>query len=201
MKNIKRLFVLALALVLIPTGVFAKGKDTTKYYKDYNYTNLTQTLDAEEIEYSLDDYKETSDQVTIYMFRGQGCSHCREFLEFIKGAAEEYGKYFKLVAFETWQDTNNSTLMQDVATYLGQEASGVPFIIIGEQTYSGYAEEYNESMLETIMNEYDKKPEDRYDVLEKMNNKPNHDLVVGIGAVILIGGIVAATIVTRRNNK
>ena len=39
-----------------------------------------ELLKAKEIELAYPDYKETDDQITIYMFRGTGCTYCRSFL-------------------------------------------------------------------------------------------------------------------------
>ena len=47
---------------------------------------------------------------------------------------------------------------------------------------------------------YETKKEDRYDVFEHLGAKKNHDLVVGIGAVIVIAGLATVAIVTRKNN-
>ena len=82
------------ASIIIPVKAFAK--------EQYKTLNLEETLAEEGIEKKFSNYKETDDQITIYMFRGKGCAYCKKFLEFLNGITEEYGKYFKLVSFESW---------------------------------------------------------------------------------------------------
>ena len=148
---------------------------TFKVYADeYNTLNLVDTLKEEEIELKYSKYKETDKQITIYMFRGKGCGYCKAFLNFMNDIAEEYGKYFKLVTYEVWYDENNASLMTNVSNFLNKPASGVPYIIIGETVFSGYAKDYDENIKKAIMELYETDESDRYDVfeeIEKENNK------------------------------
>lgn len=210
MKNLKKLFILVFALLLvIPFGVFAEddedaAEETTAkaggIIDMYNHTNLVETLEAENIELQNEDYQENDKQVTIYMFRGQGCTHCQEFLTFLSELTKEYGDKFKLVAFETWKDEANSELMSEIAEQLGTEATGVPYIIIGDQVFPGYASAYDDQIKSAIDTLYNTPVAQRYDIFLNKKEPKNHDLVVGIITVLLIGGIVATTVVTRKNN-
>lgn len=216
MKNLKRLFVLLFALVLvIPFGVFAEDEDNddteetavtateTKYSK-YKHTNLVKTLEAEGIELQNKDYEENDKQVTIYMFRGQGCPHCQEFLEFLNDLSKEEGYKFKLVAFLTtfggYKEPENDELMSNVAEQLGVQAQGVPFIIIGDQSFPGYASAYDDQIKSAIDTLYDTPVDQRYDIFENIKEPKNHDLAVGIITVLVLGGLVATAVVTRKNN-
>ena len=87
-------FLVTLGVILLPLTANASLID------EYEHKNFKDTLAAESIELKNKDYKETDDQITIYMFRGQGCAYCRSFLEFLNSISNEYGKYFKLVSFE-----------------------------------------------------------------------------------------------------
>ena len=75
-------------------------------------------------------------KITVYVFRGEGCPHCEEALEFFDELSqdEEYKDIFKLVTYEVWYDEENQTLMKSVADALGEDVSGVPYIIIGTKT-------------------------------------------------------------------
>ncbi len=210
MKNLKRLFVLLFALVLVlPFSVYAK-KDSKKEekkvvsaaekYSKYNHTNLAETLEAEGIELENKDYTENDKQITIYLFRGQGCTHCQEFLTFLSSLTKEYGEYFKLVAFETWQDSANKELMDSVAEQLETEAGGVPFIVIGDKVFPGYASTYDDQIKDAIMNLYSTPEASRYDIFTNVKEPENHDLVVGIITVLVLGGLVATAVKTRKNN-
>ena len=81
-------------------------------------------------------------KINVYLFRGEGCPHCEEAIEWFDNTLskdEEYSKYYELVKYEVWYDQTNSELMQNVAKELGTEASGVPFIVVGEKYFSGFS--------------------------------------------------------------
>lgn len=135
----------------------------------YNTKNFEETLKAEDITPSFKDYKESDNQATIYMFRGQGCTVCKSFLTFLNSIADEYGKYFKVVSFEVWNDTANKKLMDEVADFTGVENKGVPYIVIGSQVFDGYYSGYDEDIKSAIKDEYNKTT--KYDVLEEMGKE------------------------------
>ena len=137
--------------------------------------NLKEVFEQEGIEISDSSYKETDKQVVIYMFRGNGCSFCRAFLNHLNDILEKEGYMFKLQAYEVWEDQKNGDLMQEVAKFTGESAGGVPYIIIGEKVFPGYIADWDEDILEAIKTEYNKKEKDRYDVFEEMDkaNKGN----------------------------
>ena len=205
----KKIIAVVLTLMLVlPIGVCAKD---TKY-STYETKNLKETLEAEGIELENKDYEETEDQVIIYLFRGQGCSHCKEFLEFLNSISNEYGKYFKLVSFEVWYDEANGSLLTSVADLLGEEASGVPFIVIGDSVYPGYAESMAETIKDEIKSLYDKEPKDRYDIFDNLGNaekkkkeqekKEEKDAnTAGILAIVVLVGIIGFAVISRRKNK
>ena len=88
---------------------------------------------------------------------------------------DEYGKYFKIVSYEVWNDANNSQLLNEVSTFLGQPAGGVPYIIIGDKVFGGYASQYDDDIKTAIKNLYDTKKNKRYDVFDEMKKKGNNE--------------------------
>ena len=47
-------------------------------------TNLLETLDSEEIDYDKDtEYKDSTEKVNVYLFRGSGCTYCKSFLNYL----------------------------------------------------------------------------------------------------------------------
>ena len=81
-------------------------------------------------------------KANVYLFRGEGCPHCEEAIEWFDNTLsedEEYSKYYELVQYEVWYDEDNATLMDNVAKALGTEANGVPFIVIGDKYFSGFS--------------------------------------------------------------
>lgn len=159
-------YIVAAMLVLIPVVTFAAEKVDLKNYQTMDFK---QTLESENMTLQNTKYTESDDQITIYMFRGLGCGYCRSFLTFMNSISKEYGKYFKMVSFETWNDAANAELMQNIGSFLGEPAEGVPYIIIGDQVFPGYANTYDDGLKQAIKSLYDTKKEDRYDVFEAYN--------------------------------
>lgn len=149
---------------------------------------------------------DAKEKINIYFFRGEGCPHCEEAEEFFDSIKDEYGKYYNLVDYETWYDSGNADLMKKVASKLGEDASGVPYIIIGKKTWNGYASSYNDEITSAIKKEYDKSSSDRYDVIKDMNGKNEKNNISGDIAAILIiilvvGGIVYGIIMARKKSS
>ena len=61
--------------------------------------------------------KAESKKINVYIFRGEGCPHCEEALEFFDSLEkdEEYSKYYNLVKYEVWNNKDNAKLMEEVA--------------------------------------------------------------------------------------
>jgi len=183
-------------LLLMPIQIFASTEK-------YESKNLKETLKEEEIELANADYKETDEQITIYMFRGSGCGYCKGFLTFLNSITEEYGKYFKLESYDVWYSQSNSDLMIEVSNFLEQPASGVPYVIIGDKVFPGYTEDYNEDIKSAIKELYDSKK--RYDVFEEMEKAEiisNIKKIINICTLpISIIGIIGVLIFTDKKYK
>lgn len=96
------------------------------------------------------------EKINVYMFYGDGCPHCHNAMEFFESIEEEYGKYYKLVTYETWYSSTNNKMMVSAAEALNTDTAnlGVPYIIIGDKTFLGYAESYNEDIKKAIVDAY-----------------------------------------------
>lgn len=144
-------------------------------------------------------------KINIYLFRGEGCPHCQEAEEFFDNIKSEYGKYYNLVDYETWYDTDNADLMKKVAKKLDEEVSGVPYIIIGKKTWNGYAESYNDEIKNTIKKEYNSSK--RYDVIKDVTGKTEKednigsDIIALLILVLVIGGITFGIIIARKKSS
>lgn len=187
---------LILAILLLPMSVLAVEKVDLR---EYTTMNLEETLKAEGITADISNYSENDNQIPIYMFRGQGCTHCQDFLEYVANSlVPNYGAYFKLVSFETWNNANNATLLKTVSSFLGDAASGVPYIVIGDKTFLGYGEDFNSEIESAISSLYNSK--DRYDVFEEMNKgeKSNTAAIVLWNVAITTIGVI---IVVCHNNS
>ncbi len=156
-------------------------------------TNLEETLKAVNIEADLKNYKESDKQTTIYLFMGETCGYCHKFLEYLASIVPEYGEYFKLQAYEIWNNSDNSKLMKKVANFLDESVGGVPFIVIGDKTFVGYTENYNEQIKSAIKEQYDSK--DKFDVMNEMK-KEEKKTTGGSSSTSIIWNFVFITIGT-----
>ena len=90
-------------------------------------------------------------QVIVHLFWGNGCPHCEAAIEYFDSIKDTYGDCFKLEKYETWYDV-----------------SGVPYIVIGEDTFSGYSSTMNEKLENAITS--NAKSEEYVDAVEKVKN-------------------------------
>ena len=149
-------------VLLVPINIFAKTQAL----------NLENTLKDEKIEVQFSDYKETDDQVIIYLFRGAGCSHCHDFLEFLNDYANLHRELFKLRSFEVYNNPDNATLKKKIAEYFGDRIGGVPYIIIGDKTFYGFAKDGGSEIEEAIKEEYNKS--ERFDIFKVLEQNENN---------------------------
>lgn len=195
----KKLIILLLIVAMLPVKVFAKS-----FVNDYNTKNFVDTLTAEGMEIENKDYKEDSKQAIIYMFRGDGCSFCRKFLTFLNSISNEYGKYFKLVSFEVWKDAKNKSLINKVSIVTDKQPTGVPYIVIGDEVFSGYSSEDDEKIKATIMAQYNNPSFDLMEELDKKLNGTNSldtFAVVFWNAFVVVMATVALIVVNNKNTQ
>ncbi len=175
MKNFKYFVLLFAMMLIIPFAVRAEGEEEGENTED--------------------------NKAIVYFFRGEGCPHCQEAEEWFDSIKEEYGSKFKIVDYETWYNSDNAELMKKVAEVRGESetATGVPYIIIGDKSWVGFAES---SMADEIKAQidsvYDQPVEERYDVIslvdsgatpaaeEKSNGK---DVVALLAILVVVGGV------------
>lgn len=145
--------------------------------------------------------------VNVYIFHGSTCGYCKAAFEWFETIEKEYGDYFNLVDYEVWGNSENQSLMEEVAALKGDAASGVPYILVGKYSYpNGFAADslaenetkktMGEQLIERILETYES--DNRYDVMVEINNKPDYSNIVGIGAGIIIVGLVAVAVISRR---
>lgn len=135
------------------------------------------------------------EKVQVYLFKGEGCPHCEEALEFFNGLSKEEKELFELNEYEVWNDTRNKTLMTKVASKLGEQTKGVPYIVIGEKSFNGFTKEIGEQILTTIheMNE----EKNFEDIVSPFTKKGMSDSIAVGAFVVSIAAIIIFIIIAR----
>lgn len=183
MKKLKYLVILLVAMLMIPFSVFAEEE--------------AEATDKEE-----------SKEAIVYFFRGEGCSHCAEAEEWFKSIEEEYGQYFEIKDYETWYNEDNSKLMEQVAEARGESAEGVPYIIIGDKSWNGFAEEYKDEILDQMKKVSEQEVSERYDVMKYLDSNAKKkdeeksgagDVVALIIIILFVGGAGFGIYQARKN--
>ena len=150
---------------------------------------------------------EESKEVKVYFFRGEGCPHCEEAEEWFKTIEEEYGSYFEVVDYETWYNQENAELMQRVAKARGEEVTGVPYIIVGNQSWKGFTQEYAPEIIAKIQSEFETNVDERYDIIkllpevEKEKDSTGSDVLALVVILIVFGGICYGVYKARKKTK
>ncbi len=178
MKYIKYLVVLLAIFLVLPFGVFAEDENNTTSESETTVSN--------------DDKR-----VNLYLFRGEGCPHCAEAEEWFDSIKGEYGDYFKVVDYEVWNDEDNAKLMEKVAKLRNEDVSGVPYIIIGDKSWNGFDESYEDEMIDQIKSVYSQDVSKRYDIMNYVNDSSSNsktkkssssDVLALIIILIVVGG-------------
>lgn len=91
-----------------------------------------------------------SNQITIYLFHGDGCPHCAQEQIFLNELKAEYKDQINIVKYEVWYNDYNESLYEKVKTTLNASVKGVPFTVVGEKYFSGYSSTVGENIKNTV---------------------------------------------------
>ena len=97
-----------------------------------------------------------TNNVVLYFFWGEGCSHCTQEKPFLEGLADRYPQ-LEVRSHETWYNKKNSKLYSQMAEAFGTKRKGVPATFIGDKVWIGY----------------------RNDVAQQIENKVKHCIEYG----------------------
>lgn len=193
MKKIKLFLAIIMCLFAMPLAVLAdEGSDD----------NVEVTSGETEVQ-------EEDNRVKIYFFRGEGCPHCADAEEFFNSIEEEYGQYYKILDYETWYNSDNAALLQKVGEARNEEISGVPYILIGDKSWSGYNDSFADDIKDTIKSEYEKAVAYRYDIANYVDftnavasvteaAKKSNDAMVLIIILLAVAGITYGVVAARK---
>lgn len=144
----KKVILVLLMLLSVPFSLSAETKN-------YVSKGIEDSFKSENVSYDLSTYSPGEEKVNVYLFRGAGCSHCRDFLQFVADTlVKEYGDYFNLISYEVWYNEDNDSLKTEVMQHFNVTRSGVPFIVIGNKYFIGFGEGRKQDIIDAIMEEY-----------------------------------------------
>ena len=125
-------------------------------------------------------------EVTLYLFHGDGCPHCKEEIKYLKDVEKKY-KNLKIVKYEVWYNEENSELLSKVQDTFELSTRGVPTNVIGSTVITGFGtstgstieraiEYYQKNDYEDIVAQikdgsYEGKPVDNFSKQEKETDK------------------------------
>ena len=146
-KTKKRIILSLISVIVIILSVIlyfmSSNMNQVKTHQEENKQNQTSKNTQANIEFSKmteKDIKSSKNKVNIYIFWGDGCPHCKHLAQFFDSNKSELKDKMNLYTFEVWKDSTNLKFMKDFGKFLGETPQGVPYIIIGDKTFSGFAE-------------------------------------------------------------
>lgn len=190
MKKLGLLFVVMITFLVLPFSVLAETAD------DNSSDNVQQNAE--------NNNKSQDRKVKVYFFRGETCPHCAQAEKFFESIQEEYGHLFEIKDYEVYNNASNSKLMDQLAEMRGDnERRGIPYIIIGNKSWTGYASELDSAIIEAIKTEYEVAVEDRYDVMDLIQNDDDkadysNDIMILIIILTITAGIVSGVMFARK---
>lgn len=146
-KTKKRIILSLISVIIIILSLIlyfiSSSMNQVKTHQEKNKQNQTSKNTQTNIEFSKmteKDIKSSKNKVNVYVFWGDGCPHCKNLAQFFDLNKSELKDKMNLYTFEVWKDSTNLKFMKDFGKFLGETPQGVPYMIIGDKTFSGFAE-------------------------------------------------------------
>ena len=165
----KMLLIIAILTLVLPFNVFAINS---------SYQDVVSEITGTKVE---------KDKINFYLFRGEGCPHCKQEEQWLVDIKKDYKDYVNFYDFEIWYNADNKEMYDKVREKLGVTQQGVPFTVIGDDYYIGFSDTYSEMMENTIKDYIGKdakkkieKNEVTIPILGKINMKHTSIIVISI---------------------
>lgn len=139
MKNIRKILLLLL-LILIPFNTFALSDD---------YTDKVYEIVGKE---------KTDEKVNIYFFHKKSCPHCKKEAKLLDLLEKKY-ENINIYRFEVSEDKKNSNYLNEVKNMFDETSGGVPYTVIGTETFLGYNSYTGDKIEKTIQGYLEEKVE------------------------------------------
>lgn len=147
MKKLKRIIPIIIVAVIVVLGVTMSMKLLTRHSPNQN--NIAQNIVIASPE-DLAKIKREEGKVNIYFFHGDGCPHCAEEFNYFQEIAPGYGDKYNLYTFETWYNDENNELLKVFAEKMGDQIRGIPYTVIGEESFIGFPSDAPRKFAEAI---------------------------------------------------
>lgn len=91
--------------------------------------------------------------VNAYLFYGEGCPHCAKEKQYLFHVLKNDYPNLQIYEYEIYNSRDNSSLLQKTAEKLGVRVDGVPFLVIGDEHFVGYADNISPQIIEQRVSE------------------------------------------------
>lgn len=88
-------------------------------------------------------------EVNLYLFWGDGCPHCEDEMTFLNELEQRYTN-IRIYKYETWYNKDNKEHLKNVRAIYGNNNTGVPFTVIGDEYVSGFSNSRKKSIEELV---------------------------------------------------
>lgn len=132
MKYIKKILLLLL-FILIPFNTFALSED---------YTDKVSEIVGKDV---------YDGKVNIYFFHKTSCPHCKKEGKLLDSLEQKY-ENINIYRFEVSGDSQNAKYLDEVKKLFDETSGGVPYTVIGTETFLGYNSYVGEKLEKTIQN-------------------------------------------------
>ncbi len=89
-------------------------------------------------------------ELNIYLFYGDGCPHCAAEEKFLNGFIKKNDNV-KLHKYEVWYNDDNVAKLEEVAKITEEEADAIPYLVIGDTVFVGYADSFSKKIEKRIV--------------------------------------------------
>ncbi len=91
--------------------------------------------------------------LNMYLFYGDGCPHCAAEEKFLNKYLKDH-KNINLYKYEVWNSKENAQKYIDIHELLGDRGNGIPYLIIGSNSISGYDDDITPQRIVSTVNYY-----------------------------------------------
>ena len=78
-------------------------------------------------------------KINLYLFRGEGCPHCKQEEEWLESIKDEYKDYLNIYDFEVWYNRDNQEKYMAATETLNFNTTAIPFTIVGDKKFVGFS--------------------------------------------------------------